>query len=180
MAAKEIYFYEDARNPLIKGVDKIANAVRVTLGPKGRNVIIGRKWGAPKVTKDGVTVAKEVELEDGVEDLGAQMLKEAAEKSGKAAGDGTTTACVLAQSIIHEGAKSIAAGASPIHLYRGMEKALTAIKKKLNDICEDIKGREDMEKVGTIASNGDSEIGKQLAEALEKVGEHGVVTIEEG
>ena len=180
MAAKDIVFHDEARSALLKGVDKISNAVRVTLGPKGRNVIIGKSWGAPKITKDGVTVAKEIEVEDPIENLGCRVVREAAEKSGKNAGDGTTTACVIAQSIAHEGMKNITAGASPIHLYRGMEKAMMAVREELKRISVPVKGRSDMEKVATISANGDEEIGRQLAEALEKVGRHGVVTIEEG
>jgi len=180
MAAKLIVFHEEARTAMLQGVDKIADAVKATLGPKGRNIIIGKSYGAPKITKDGVTVAKEVEVEDPIENLGCRVVQEAAEKSGKKAGDGTTTACVIAQEIAHEGMKNITAGASPIHLYRGMERALQAVKDELSDMSVPVDGKGDMEKVATISANGDEEIGGQLAEALEKVGEHGVVTIEEG
>jgi len=180
MAAKEILFHEEARSAMLRGADQIADAVKVTLGPRGRNVMLDKSWGAPKITKDGVTVAKEVELKDPVENLGCRMVREAAEKSGKNAGDGTTTACVLAQAIIHEGAKNTAAGANPILMHRGMLKAQKAVIEALKKMSVPVKGRDDLEKVATIAANGDSEIGKQLADALEKVGEKGVVTIEEG
>ena len=178
--AKEILFHENARKAMLRGVDKVVDAVKVTLGPRGRNVMIDKSWGAPKMTKDGVTVAKEVELENPVENLGCKMVIEAAEKSGKNAGDGTTTASVLAQAIAHEGARNCAAGANPILLHRGMVKAQKAVVEELEKLSVTVKGREDVEKVATIASNGDSEIGNQLAEAMEKVGEKGVVTIEEG
>lgn len=178
--AKELVFHEEARSAMLDGVDQVVDAVKVTLGPRGRNVMLDKSWGAPKVTKDGVTVAKDIELADPVENLGCQMVVAAAEKSGKNAGDGTTTACVLAQAIAHEGARNIAAGANPIHLHRGMNAALAAVNAELANISVAISGREDIQKVATIASNGDTEVGAQLAEALEKVGESGVVTIEEG
>ncbi|MCX7044710.1 MAG: chaperonin GroEL [Candidatus Sumerlaeota bacterium] len=180
MAAKELIFHEDARSGMLRGVDQIVNAVKVTLGPRGRNVMIDKSWGAPKITKDGVTVAKEIELTDPLENLGCRMVREAAEKTSKNAGDGTTTACVLAQAIVHEGAKNTAAGANPILLHRGMLKAQKAVVEALAKMSVPVKGREDMERVAMISANGDAEIGKQLADALEKVGDKGVVTIEEG
>ena len=144
MAAKEIHFHDDARAGMLKGVDKIANAVKVTLGPRGRNVIIQKSWGSPKVTKDGVTVAKEIELEDPLEDLGSRMIREAAERCGKKAGDGTTTASVLAQAIVHEGARNLAAGANPIQLHRGMDKAVEACRGQLEAMSATVSGREDL------------------------------------
>jgi chaperonin GroEL len=178
--AKLIHYSEDARHGLLAGVDKLANAVRSTLGPKGRNVVLDKKYGAPRITKDGVTVAKEIELKDTLENLGARLVREASEKTGKNAGDGTTTACVLAQAIAHEGIKYVTAGANPILVHRGMDKALAVVREELKKLSRKVEGRADIERVGTISANGDTEIGKQLADALEKVGEHGVVTIEEG
>jgi len=178
--SKLVHYSEDARHGLLAGVDKLANAVRVTLGPKGRNVLIDKKYGAPRITKDGVTVAKEIEVKDSLENLGARLVREAAEKSGKNAGDGTTTAVVLAQAIAHEGFKFVTAGANPIEVYRGMEKALGAVKESLTKQSKKVEGRADIERVGTISANGDTEIGNMLADALDKVGDHGVVTIEEG
>jgi chaperonin GroEL len=178
--SKLVHYSEDARHGLLAGVDKLANAVRVTLGPKGRNVLIDKKYGAPRITKDGVTVAKEIEVKDSLENLGARLVREAAEKSGKNAGDGTTTAVVLAQAIAHEGFKFVTAGANPIEVYRGMEKALGAVKESLGKQSKKVEGRADIERVGTISANGDTEIGNMLADALAKVGDHGVVTIEEG
>ncbi len=178
--AKNILFHEDARNGMLKGADQIVDAVKVTLGPRGRNVMIDRSWGAPKITKDGVSVAKEIDLKDPVENLGCRMVREAAEKSGKNAGDGTTTACVLAQVILHEGARNTAAGANPILLHRGMAKAQTAVTAALKAMSVEVKGKDDIQKVATIASNGDAEVGRELAEALDIVGAQGVVTIEEG
>jgi len=180
MAKKDMLFHEEARSAMLRGVDKVADAVKVTLGPRGRNVMLEKSWGPPKISKDGVTVAKEIELGDPVENLGCKMVIEAAEKSNKNAGDGTTTACVLAQAIAHEGAKNVAAGANPILLHRGMIKAVAAVTARLKELSVDVKGREDLQKVATIAANGDAEIGQQLAEALDKVGKKGVVTIEEG
>ncbi len=180
MTAKEVHYHEDARTALIRGVDKLADAVKVTLGPRGRNVVLEKSFGAPHVTKDGITVAKEIDLEHKVEQLGNRMIREAAERSGKKAGDGTTTACVLAQAIVHEGARNIAAGANPVHLYRGMEDAVAAVQKNLETMSTPVTGKGDLERVATIAANNDTDIGKQLADALDKVGDHGVVTIEEG
>ena len=178
--AKSILFHDEARSAMLRGADQVADAVKVTLGPRGRNVMIDKSWGAPRITKDGVSVAKEIELKDPAENLGCRMLREAAEKSGKNAGDGTTTACVLAQVIAHEGAKLTTAGSNPILLHRGMGKALRAVVEALKGISVPVKGREDIQKVATIAANGDAEVGQQLAEALDVVGAKGVVTIEEG
>jgi len=178
--SKILYYSEDARQGLLRGLDKVANSVRTTLGPRGRNVMIDKKFGAPRITKDGVTVAKEIDLADPLENLGARLVREASEKTNKNAGDGTTTAAVLAQAIAHSGFQQVAAGANPIHLHRGMEKALAAVKAELGKISKKVNGRKDIERVAIISANGDEEVGSQLADALEKVGEHGVVTIEEG
>ena len=180
MASKDLYFNESARAALIRGADKIANAVRVTLGPRGRNVMIDKKFGAPRITKDGVTVAKEVELQDPLENMGARLVREASEKSGKNAGDGTTTALVLAQALIHAGNNHVAAGANPILLHRGMEKAVEVVRTGLKAAAKPVNGRADLERVATVSANGDTAIGVELANALDKVGKHGVVTIEEG
>ncbi len=178
--AKQIFFDIEARNKMKKGVDILADAVKVTLGPKGRNVVIEKKFGAPAVTKDGVTVAKEIELEDAVENMGAQMVREVASKTADQAGDGTTTATVLAQAIIAEGLKNVAAGANPMDLKRGIDKAVVAIvdnlKKQAQKVGNDNKK---IEQVGTISANNDSVIGKLIAEAMEKVGNEGVITVEE-
>ena len=178
--AKEIKFDIDARDRLKKGVDELANAVKVTLGPKGRNVILAKKFGAPHITKDGVTVAKEIELEDAFQNMGAQMLKEVASKTGENAGDGTTTATVLAQSIISVGLKNVAAGANPMDLKRGIDKAVVKvvehIKSQAEEVGDDIKK---IEQVATISANNDSEIGKLIADAMAKVKKEGVITVEE-
>ncbi len=177
--AKEITFDTSARDRIKKGVDKLANAVKVTLGPKGRNVIIDKKFGAPTVTKDGVTVAKEIELKDPIENMGAQLVKEVASKTADAAGDGTTTATVLAQSIYAHGIKNVAAGANPMDLKRGIDKAVDAVVEHLRKQSKDIKGSKEITQVATISSNNDHEIGKMIATAMEKVGKDGVITVEE-
>ncbi|MFN7329096.1 MAG: chaperonin GroEL [Bacteroidota bacterium] len=177
--AKEITFDTSARDRIKKGVDKLANAVKVTLGPKGRNVILDKKFGAPTVTKDGVSVAKEIELKDAIENMGAQLVKEVASKTADAAGDGTTTATVLAQSIYSHGIKNVAAGANPMDLKRGIDKAVTAVVDSLKKQSKNIKGSQEIEQVATISSNNDVEIGKMIATAMEKVGKDGVITVEE-
>src|SRR3982751_3308047 len=178
--AKQIYFDIEARNKMKKGVDTLANAVKVTLGPKGRNVVIEKKFGAPQVTKDGVTVAKEIELEDPIENMGAQMVKEVASKTADIAGDGTTTATVLAQSIIREGLKNVAAGANPMDLKRGIDKAVAKVVENLKSQSQSIgSDSSKIEQVATISANNDSTIGKLIAEAMGKVGNEGVITVEE-
>ncbi|MBI2167516.1 MAG: chaperonin GroEL [Candidatus Omnitrophica bacterium] len=179
MAAKQISYSEEARARLKRGVDLLAKTVGVTLGPRGRNVVLERKFGAPIITKDGVTVAKEIDLKDPYENMGAQMVREVAEKTSDIAGDGTTTATVLAQAIVAEGLKNVTAGANPMALKRGIEKAASAVVDSLKKISKSVKGRPDIEAVGTISANNDSTIGKLLAEALEKVGKEGVITVEE-
>jgi chaperonin GroEL len=179
MAAKEIEFNTEARNALKRGVDKLANAVKVTLGPKGRNVVIDKKFGAPTVTKDGVTVAKEIELEDSVENMGAQMVREVASKTSDVAGDGTTTATVLAQAMIREGLKNVTAGANPMDLKRGIDQAVQKIVAGLREISREVEGEKEIAQVGTISANNDPEIGKLIAQAMEKVGKDGVITVEE-
>ncbi|GAB1536325.1 chaperonin GroEL [Geovibrio sp. ADMFC3] len=177
--AKKIVFGEEARRAIGRGVDKLADAVKVTLGPKGRNVVIEKKFGSPLVTKDGVSVAKEIELEDPLENLGAQMVKEVASKTSDIAGDGTTTATVLAQAIYREGMKNVVAGANPMELKRGLDKAVTAVIAELKKISKPIADKKEIEQVGTISANNDKEIGGIIAEAMEKVGKDGVITIEE-
>jgi chaperonin GroEL len=179
MAAKDVTFNVDARSALKRGVDQLADAVKVTLGPKGRNVVIDKKFGAPTVTKDGVTVAKEIELSDPLENLGAQMVKEVASKTSDLAGDGTTTATVLAQAIVREGLKNVTAGANPMDLKRGIDLAVGAITEGLKKISRPVGGQKEIAQVGTISANSDSEIGKLIAEAMEKVGKDGVITVEE-
>ncbi|HRE57806.1 MAG TPA: chaperonin GroEL [Candidatus Kapabacteria bacterium] len=179
MASKIINFDVDARTKLKRGVDQLANAVKVTLGPKGRNVIIDKKFGAPTVTKDGVSVAKEIELEDAIENLGAQMVKEVASKTSDAAGDGTTTATVLAQAIVAEGLKVVTAGANPMDLKRGIDIAVAEITKELKNISREVGGKKEIAQVGTISANNDSTIGNLIADAMEKVGKDGVITVEE-
>jgi chaperonin GroEL len=179
MAAKDIIFDEKARARVQAGVDTLANAVKVTLGPRGRNVVIEKSWGAPTVTKDGVTVAKEIELENKFENMGAQMVKEVASKTSDNAGDGTTTATVLAQSIYREGSKLVAAGHNPMELKRGIDLAVTSIIENLKKLSTPTKGKEDIAQVGTISANGDTEIGEMIAEAMKKVGKEGVITVEE-
>ncbi len=179
MASKELHFNVDARAGLKRGVDKLAEAVKVTLGPKGRNVVIEKKFGAPTITKDGVTVAKEIELADPIENLGAQMVKEVATKTSDIAGDGTTTATVLAQAIFREGLKNVTAGANPMAIKRGIEKAVTAITEELKKISVPTTGKKEIAQVGTISANNDKEIGDLIANAMEKVGKDGVITVEE-
>ena len=177
--AKEISYDIEARNALMAGVDKLADAVKVTLGPKGRNVVIEKKFGAPTVTKDGVTVAKEVELENKLEDVGAQMVKEVASKTSDVAGDGTTTATVLAQALVSEGLKNVAAGANPMSIKRGIDAAATAVVDALQSQSKDLPDAEQIANVGSISANNDREIGEKIAEAMEKVGKDGVITVEE-
>jgi len=179
MAAKEVRYDSDARAKLLNGVNAMANAVRVTLGPKGRNVVIEKSFGSPTVTKDGVTVAKEIELEDKFENMGAQMVKEVASKTSDVAGDGTTTATVLAQSIFQEGSKLVVAGINPMELKRGIEKAVTAVVEELKKQSKPTRDSSEIAQVGTISANSDAEIGKIIAEAMEKVGKEGVITVEE-
>jgi len=177
--AKDIHFGEDARAQMMTGVNKLADAVKVTLGPKGRNVVLDKSWGAPTITKDGVSVAKEIELEDKFENMGAQMVKEVASKTADIAGDGTTTATVLAQSIAKEGIKAVAAGMNPMDLKRGIDKAVTAVAAELANLSSAVKNQEEIAQVGTISANGDAEIGKIIADAMDKVGKEGVITVEE-
>jgi chaperonin GroEL len=179
MAAKDLTFNTDARAALKKGVDKLAEAVRVTLGPKGRNVVIDRKFGSPLITKDGVTVAKEIELEDPIENMGAQMVKEVATKTSDLAGDGTTTATVLAQAIYREGLKNVTAGANPMSLKRGIDKAVEQVIAELKSLSVETAGKKEIAQVGTISANNDEEIGNLIADAMEKVGKDGVITVEE-
>ena len=177
--SKELRFSEDARNSILRGVNILANAVKVTLGPKGRNVVIEKSFGAPLITKDGVTVAKEIELENKFENMGAQMVKEVASKTNDDAGDGTTTATVLAQAIFREGAKIVAAGHNPTEVKRGIDKAVAAVVAELKNIAKPIKGEKEIAQVGTISSNNDKEIGEMLSQAMAKVGREGVITVEE-
>jgi chaperonin GroEL len=179
MAAKDVKFSQDARERMLRGVDILANAVKVTLGPKGRNVVIEKSFGAPRITKDGVTVAKEIELEDKFENMGAQMLREVASKTADLAGDGTTTATVLAQAIVREGAKSVAAGANPMDLKRGIDLAVQAVVDELKAKSKKVTSNDEIAQVGTISANGDTEIGAKIAEAMKKVGNEGVITVEE-
>ncbi|SOE18362.1 chaperonin GroEL [Hoeflea halophila] len=179
MAAKEVKFGRTAREKMIKGVDILADAVKVTLGPKGRNVIIDKSFGAPRITKDGVTVAKEIELEDKFENMGAQMVREVASKTNDIAGDGTTTATVLAQSIVREGAKAVAAGMNPMDLKRGIDLAVSEVIADLQKKAKKIKTSAEVEQVGTISANGEAQIGKDIAEAMQRVGNEGVITVEE-
>ena len=179
MSAKDVKFSRDAREGILKGVDTLANAVKVTLGPKGRNVVIDKSFGAPRITKDGVTVAKEIELKDKFENMGAQMLREVASKANDAAGDGTTTATVLAQAIVTEGMKSVAAGMNPMDLKRGIDLAVAKITDNLAGRSKEVAGSAEVAQVGIISANGDTEVGEKIAEAMEKVGKEGVITVEE-
>jgi chaperonin GroEL len=179
MAAKDVKFAADARERMLRGVDTLANAVKVTLGPKGRNVIIDKSFGAPRTTKDGVTVAKEIELEDKFENMGAQMVREAAQKTNDVAGDGTTTACVLAQAIVREGLKSVAAGMNPMDLKRGIDKAVKQVVEDIEKRAKKVKNSQEVAQVGTISANGEKAIGAMIAEAMQKVGNVGVITVEE-
>ena len=179
MAKKEIKYSEKAREKMLRGVDILANAVKVTLGPKGRNVLLDKSWGSPKISKDGVTVAKEIILEDKFENMGAQMVKEVASKTSDAAGDGTTTATVLAQAIYREGSKLVAAGSNPMSVKRGLEKAVELIEKELKSLSKPTKEKTEIAQVGTISANNDRTIGEIISEAMEKVGKEGVITVEE-
>jgi chaperonin GroEL len=179
MAAKDVKFSTEARERMLRGVDSLANAVKVTMGPKGRNVVIEKSFGAPRITKDGVTVAKEIELEDKFENMGAQMVREVASKTNDLAGDGTTTATVLAQAIVKEGAKSVAAGMNPMDLKRGIDLAVEAIVHDLKSHAKKVTSNEEIAQIGTISANGDTEIGRFLADAMQKVGNEGVITVEE-
>jgi chaperonin GroEL len=179
MAAKDVKFSRDARERILKGVDTLANAVKVTLGPKGRNVVLDKSFGAPRITKDGVTVAKEIELKDKFENMGAQMLREVASKTNDIAGDGTTTATVLAQAFVSEGMKSVAAGFNPMDLKRGIDVAVSKVVEDLKARSKDVSGSTEIAQVGIISANGDTEVGQKIAEAMDKVGKEGVITVEE-
>jgi len=179
MAAKEVKFHGDARDRMLRGVDILANAVRVTLGPKGRNVVLDKSFGAPRITKDGVTVAKEIELPDKFENMGAQMVREVASKTSDQAGDGTTTATLLAQAIVREGAKAVAAGMNPMDLKRGIDVAVSAVVEDIKKRSKKISTNEEIAQVGTISANGEREVGEMIAQAMQKVGNEGVITVEE-
>src|SRR3989339_777730 len=179
MAAKDVKFHDAARNKMVIGVNILADAVKVTLGPKGRNVVLDRSYGAPTITKDGVSVAKEIELKDKFENMGAQMVKEVASKTSDVAGDGTTTATVLAQAIFREGLKMVAAGHNPMDIKRGIDLAVEKVSEHLHKSSKPTKGRQEIAQVGTISANGDQTIGNIIAEAMEKVGKEGVITVEE-
>ena len=179
MGAKDIKFGTDARAKMLKGVEVLAKTVKVTLGPKGRNVMLDKSYGAPKITKDGVSVAKEVQLQDKFENMGAQLVKEVAQKTADKAGDGTTTATVLAEAIIKEGCKAVAAGMNPMDLKRGIDMAVEAVVEDVKSRSKDIKTSEEIAQVGTISANGDKSIGEFLARAMEKVGNDGVITVED-
>jgi len=179
MAAKDVNFGSDARDKMLRGVNILANAVKVTLGPKGRNVVIEKSFGAPRSTKDGVSVAKEIELSDRFENLGAQLIREVASKTNDKAGDGTTTATVLAQAIVVEGLKSVAAGMNPMDLKRGIDKAVIAIVAEIKSISKKVTTNDEIAQVGTISANGDAEVGAMIAKAMAKVGNEGVITVEE-
>ena len=179
MPAKQLMFDEEARRAILRGVDKLANAVKATLGPKGRNVVLDKKFGAPTITKDGVTVAKEIELEDPFENMGAQMVKEVASKTSDVAGDGTTTATVLAQAIIREGMKNVTAGANPMALKRGVDRAVEAVVEEIGKLSKPTKGKKEISQVASISANNDRTIGDLIADAMEKVGKDGVITVEE-
>src|SRR6202790_204774 len=179
MAAKEVKFSVDARDRMLRGIDTLAHAVRVTLGPKGRNVVFDRSYGAPRITKDGVTVAKEIELADRFENMGAQMVKEVAARTSDQVGDGTTTATVLAQAIVREGAKAVAAGMNPMDLKRGIDIAVAAVVEDVQKRSKKVSTNEEIAQVGAIAANGETEIGEMIAKAMQKVGNEGVITVEE-
>src|SRR5881394_4010815 len=179
MAAKQLVFDETARQALLKGVSKLAKAVTATLGPKGRNVVLDKKFGSPTVTKDGVTVAKEIELEDPYENMGAQMVREVASKTSDAAGDGTTTATLLAEAIFREGLKHVTSGANPIGIQRGIQKAVDAASEHLGKIAKKVKDKEEIKQVATVSANWDTTIGEIIAEAMDKVGKDGTITVEE-
>jgi chaperonin GroEL len=179
MAAKQLLFREEARQAILDGVEVLAHAVKVTLGPRGRNVVIDKKWGAPTITKDGVTVAKEIDLHDPYQNMGAQMVREVASKTSDVAGDGTTTATILAESIFREGLKNLAAGSNPMFLKRGIEKAVEAVVEELKKLSTPVKGREQIQQIATISANGDESIGKIISDAMDKVGKDGTITVEE-
>ena len=179
MSAKDVRFSADARDRMLRGVDILNNAVKATLGPKGRNVVLDKSFGAPRITKDGVTVAKEIELEDKFENMGAQMVREVASRTSDQAGDGTTTATVLAHAIVREGAKAVAAGMNPMDLKRGVDLAVEAVVADLQKNSKNVTSNEEIAQVGTLAANGDTTIGKFLADAMAKVGNEGVITVEE-
>ena len=179
MTAKDVRFSTEARDKMLRGVDILANAVRVTLGPKGRNVVLDKSYGAPRITKDGVTVAKEIELEDKFENMGAQMVREVASKTSDIAGDGTTTATVLAQAIVREGVKLLAAGMNPMDLKRGIDLAVGEVVKDIARQSKKVQSSEEIAQVGTVAANGEREIGQMIAKAMQKVGNEGVITVEE-
>src|SRR5438105_6119723 len=179
MAGKDVRFSGEARERMLRGVDILANAVKVTLGPKGRNVVVDKSYGAPRSTKDGVTVAKEIELADKFENMGAQMVREVAQKTNDAAGDGTTTATILAHAIVREGAKSVAAGMNPMDLKRGIQKAVETVVADLKKRSKKVKSNEEIGQVGTISANGDAAVGAMIAQAMAKVGNEGVITVEE-
>src|SRR5579883_524381 len=179
MAAKEVRFHTDARERMLRGVDILANTVKVTLGPKGRNVVLDKSFGAPRISKDGVTVAKEIELSDKFENMGAQMLREVASKTSDIAGDGTTTATVLAQAIVREGIKAVTAGMNPMDLKRGIDRAVEAVVEDVKKRAKKVSGHAEIAQVGTISANGEREIGEMIAQAMEKVGNEGVITVEE-
>ncbi len=179
MAGKEVRFGDDARQRMMRGVDTLAQAVKITLGPKGRNVILDKSYGAPRITKDGVTVAKEIELADKFENMGAQMVREVASKTNDIAGDGTTTAIVLAQAIVREGGKAVAAGVNPMDVKRGIDRAVVALVEELKKRSKKITTKAETAQVGTISANGEVEIGEMIAEAMQKVGNEGVITVEE-
>src|SRR6266513_986733 len=176
--AKQIVHGEDSRQGILRGVNQLADAVKITLGPRGRNVVLDKKYGSPTITKDGVTVAKEIELKDPVENMGAQMVREVASKTSDVAGDGTTTATVLAQCIFREGIKNVTAGANPMEIKKGVERAVGVVVEELKKLSKPVKGKM-IAQVGTISANNDEEIGKIIAEAMEKVGKDGVITVEE-
>ncbi|MEJ2322495.1 MAG: TCP-1/cpn60 chaperonin family protein, partial [Gammaproteobacteria bacterium] len=180
MSAKEVYFGDDARHKMLSGVNVLANAVKVTLGPKGRNVVLEKSFGAPTITKDGVSVAKEIELSDKFENMGAQMVKEVSSQTSDVAGDGTTTATVLAQAMVREGLKAVAAGMNPMDLKRGIDKAVTAAVEQLRELSKPCETDSQISQVGTISANSDSNIGNIIADAMGKVGKEGVITVEEG
>ena len=179
MAAKDVKFNTAARDQMLRGVNILADAVKVTLGPKGRNVVIDKSFGAPRITKDGVSVAKEIELEDKFENMGAQMVKEVASRTNDEAGDGTTTATVLAQAIVKEGMKSVAAGMNPMDLKRGIDMATAKVVDAIKNAAREVKDSDEVAQVGTISANGEAEIGRQIADAMQKVGNDGVITVEE-
>ena len=180
MSAKDVRFHEDARTRMVRGLNVLADAVKITLGPRGRNVVLDRSWGAPTITKDGVSVAKEIELKDKFENMGAQMIKEVASKTSDVAGDGTTTATVLAQAIVREGMKHVASGMNPMDLKRGIDKAVTTVVAELKKISKPCTTSKEVAQVGSISANLDTEVGKIIADAMDKVGKEGVITVEDG